>query len=73
MASKELFFSQRQFAKITGISTVTLSKMVKSGNIKLQPDGKISSNEIRKLVIMQLMNYMRGTQADVCLVVSAWV
>lgn len=54
MASKELFFSQRQFAKITGISTVTLSKMVKSGNIKLQPDGKISSNEIRKLVIMQL-------------------
>lgn len=54
MASKELFFSQRQFAKITGISTVTLSKMVKGGNIKLQPDGKISSTEIRKLVIMQL-------------------
>lgn len=51
---KEGFYSQRQFAKITGISTVTLAKLVKDGVIKLQPNGTISGEELRKLVIVEL-------------------
>lgn len=51
---KNGYYSQRQFAKITGISTVTLSKLVKEGVIKLQPNGTISGEELRKLVIVEL-------------------
>lgn len=55
-------YSQREFANLIGVSTATLSNMIKSGEIKKAPDGRIPQIEIQHYYENVIRKYAnRGT------------
>lgn len=54
MLTQDLQYSQREFSKVTGISTVTVSKLIKEGKIKLDPVTKmIPKQEVNKIILLR--------------------
>lgn len=55
-------YTQREFSELTGLSTATIVKMLKLGNIKRAADGKIPASEVEKAMKEKLKKYAnKGT------------
>lgn len=68
MVNKDKQYSQRDFAKITGLSTVTVSRMIKEGKIKKDMvTGLIPISEVNNIAILQAKHFRSKNTLAICL------
>lgn len=68
MSNKDKQYSQREFARITGLSTVTVAKMIKEGKIrKDKVTGLIPVTEVGNVAILQAKHFRNKNTLVICL------
>lgn len=50
-------YTQRDFAALAGISTATVVKMVKSGELEKNAEGRISGSELQRVILSRIRKY----------------